>query len=56
MWSHLTSDLKRFRNIPLSIHVNVLKISPRFLLAIIIEILLPMCSPNDKALSMITPN
>ena len=48
-----TSDLKRLRNMSLSMYVNVLKISPRFLLAI--EILLLMCSPKDRDLSMITP-
>ena len=47
-----TSDLKRLRNMSLSMYVNVLKISPRFLLAI--EILLLMCSPKDRDLSMIT--
>ena len=48
-----TSDLKRLRNISLSMYVNVLKISPRFLLAI--EILQLMRSPKDRDLSMITP-
>ena len=48
-----TSDLKRLRNMSLSMYVNVLKISPRFLLAI--EILQLMCSPKDRDLSMITP-
>ena len=37
----------------LSMNVNVLNISPKFLLAI--EILLLMCSPKDNDLSMITP-
>ena len=48
-----TSDLKRLRNMSLPMYENVLKISPRFLLAI--EILLLMCSPKDRDLSMITP-
>ena len=37
----------------LSIYENILKISPRFLLAI--EILQLICSPKDRDLSMITP-
>ena len=48
-----TSDLKRLRNMSLSMYVNVLHINPMFLLAI--EILLLMCSPKDRDLSMITP-
>ena len=48
-----TSDSKRLRNMSLSMYVNVLKINPRVLLAI--EILLLMCSPKDRDLSMMTP-
>ena len=48
-----TIALKRFKNISLSINVNILNISPRFLFSI--EILLPICSQNDNELSMMTP-
>ena len=48
-----TIDLKRLRNISLSMYVNVRNMRPKFLFATLILVL--MCFENVSLLSIITP-